>query len=319
MDQQPPVSPTDRRIAAIRAFNRFYTGRIGVVRDRVLASRFTLTEARLLYEIAHTETATAKAIRSSTGIDGGYLSRIVQGFEDGGLIVRTPAPVDARMQILQLTEAGRTAFAPLDQQAKADIAALLAALPDRAQELLVESMHRIETLLGPAAPVGSGSRGWVARPPLPGDIGWVVSRHGALYAQEYGFDARFEALVAQVAGQFLANHDPDRERCWIAERDGVRLGSVFLVRESDDVGRLRLLIVEPAARGLGVGKALVADCIAFARSAGYRRLTLWTNDVLLAARGIYVAAGFHLIASAPHRDFGPEMVGEDWVMDLTAS
>lgn len=318
MNEPAPVTPTDRRISAIRAFNRFYTGRIGVVRERILASRFTLTEARVLYEIAHTETPTAKAIRGSTGIDAGYLSRILQGFEDGGLIVRTPAPTDARMQVLQLTEAGRTAFSPLDQQAKAEIATLLAALPDREQEQLVQSIGQIAALLEPHPASPAGPRGWTMRPPLPGDIGWVVSRHGALYAQEYGFDARFEALVAKVAGQFLATHDPARERCWIAERDGVRLGSVFLVRESDEMGRIRLLIVEPSARGLGVGKALVAECIAFARSVGYRRLTLWTNDVLLAARGIYVAAGFHLVASAPHSDFGPRMVGEDWEMDLTA-
>ncbi len=318
MDRPSLATPTDRRIAAIRAFNRFYTGRIGVVRDRVLASRFSLTEARVLYEIAHTETPTARAIRGSTGIDGGYLSRILQGFEDDGLIVRAPAATDARVQILRLTEAGQAAFAPLDQQAKAEIGALLAVLPDGEQERLVESMGRIEALLDPPAFRQTGAGGWTLRLPLPGDIGWVVSRHGALYSQEYGFDARFEALVAKVAGQFLTTHDPVRERCWIAERNGVRLGSVFLVRESEDVGRLRLLIVEPAARGLGLGKALVSACIAFARSAGYRRLTLWTNDVLLAARGIYVGAGFHLIASAPHSDFGPPMVGEDWEMDLTA-
>jgi len=318
MDPQIPDRPADRRIAAIRAFNRFYTSRIGVVRDRILASRFTLTEARVLHEIANTAIPTAKAIRASTRIDGGYLSRILQGFENDGLIVRSPEKTDARVQSLRLTEAGRAAFAPLDQQARAEIAALLDALPDTEQEQLVASMEQIGALLDPAPSDRAGARGWVLRSPLPGDIGWVVSRHGALYAQEYGFDARFEALVAKVAGQFLANHDPARERCWIAERDGVRLGSVFLVRDSDEIGRLRLLIVEPSARGLGLGKALVSDCIDFARSVGYRRLTLWTNDVLVAARGIYVAAGFHLVASAPHRDFGPPMVGEDWALDLTA-
>jgi GNAT superfamily N-acetyltransferase len=198
----------------------------------------------------------------------------------------------------------------LDAAAKQEVAALLGHLSEPLQEALIGHMVQIESLLGgtPAA--------WRLRPPEPGDIGWVIQRHGALYAEEYGFNERFEALVAQVAGAFLAQHDPETERCWIAERDGVRLGSVFLMRKSDEVGKLRLLIVEPSARGLGVGKGLVAECIGFARQAGYKTLTLWTNDILLAARGIYQTAGFRLVASTPHNDFGPPMVGEDWELDL---
>jgi GNAT superfamily N-acetyltransferase len=210
-----------------------------------------------------------------------------------------------------LTEAGREAFAPLDTRSREEVAARLAALSAPAQASLIDAMQRIETLLGerPAAP-------WLLRQHNPGDIGWVVARPGALYAEEYGLDARFEALVAKVAGEFLAGHDPARERCWIAERDGVNVGSVFLVRKSDEIARLRLLIVEPTARGLGIGRRLVAECIGFARAAGYRSVTLWTNDVLVAARTIYQQAGFRLVASAPHQDFGPPMVGEDWDLSL---
>jgi DNA-binding MarR family transcriptional regulator/ribosomal protein S18 acetylase RimI-like enzyme len=305
-------SSLDQRIAAIRAFNRFYTNRIGVVRDRILTSRFSLTEARVLYELANAEEApSAGSIGAMLDLDAGYLSRILRRFETDGLLTRAPAPEDRRRVTLCLTEAGRDAFAPLDQMARQDAEALLTRLPEPAQEELVTALRRTETLLGnPTRPA------WTLRAPRPGDIGWVVARHGALYAEEYGFDARFEALVAQVAGTFLATHDPARERCWIAEADGARLGSVFLVRESDDLARLRLLIVEPTARGLGIGRHLVETCVNEARALGYRRMTLWTNDILVAARGIYRAAGFRLTASAPHNRFGPPMVGEDWERDL---
>lgn len=305
------ASPLDRRVAAVRAFNRFYTNRIGVVRDRILTSRFTLTEARVLYELANTEAATASSIGASLTLDAGYLSRILRRFETEGLLVRTLVPEDRRRAILGLTPAGRDAFAPLDAQARQETTDLLAGLPEPVQDELVTCLRRVSTLFGDRPPTA-----WTLRAPLPGDIGWVVSRHGALYAEEYGFDARFEALVAQVAGGFLASHDPAAERCWIAEAQGVRFGSVFLVREADDLARLRLLIVEPAARGLGLGRQLVETCIAEARALGYRRMTLWTNDILLAARGIYRACGFRLVARAPHSDFGPPMVGEDWELDL---
>lgn len=305
----PP--PLDQRVAAIRAFNRFYTNRIGVVRDRILTSRFSLTEARVLYELANTEAPTAAAIRAELDLDAGYLSRILQRFEDEGLLIRSPSPGDRRRMTLALTEAGIDAFAPLDQRARLDIQSLLTTLPEPAQEELIACLGRTARLLG-----ARDKPAWTLRAPKPGDIGWVVSRHGAIYAEEYGFNQAFEALVAQVAGEFLATHDPSRERCWIAEANGVRIGSVFLVRKTDDLAKLRLLLVEPTARGLGLGKALVETCIAEARALGYRRMTLWTNDILLAARGIYRAAGFRLVASAPHSDFGPPMMGEDWELAL---
>jgi len=304
------ADPADR-IAAIRRFNRFYTHRIGALREGLSQSRFSLTEARVLYELAHRPDQSATEIGATLDLDAGYLSRILQRFERDGLLCRAQSDTDRRQNSLTLTEAGRVAFAPLDQVANAEVAALLAALPASAQADLVASMGRIESLLGDQA-----QRSWSLRQPLPGDIGWMVERHGALYAAEYGFDARFEALVAHVAADYLNRNDPVRERCWIAQQDGVRLGSVFVMRKSDEIAKLRLLIVEPAARGLGIGKHLVAECIGFARAAGYREIVLWTNDVLAAARGIYRAAGFRLIASAPHSDFGPPMVGEDWQLML---
>jgi len=299
------------RTEAVRAFNRFYTRRIGVVREGYLQSRFSLTEARVLYELAHTDGLTATQIGAALDLDAGYLSRMLRAFEEAGLLTRGPSETDKRQTILALTASGRAAFAPLNQRSQQEIGAMLCRLPDPAQETVVGSMETIARLLS------DGPRpDCTTRHPVAGDIGWVIERHGALYAAEYGFDHRFEALVAQVAGAFLTEHDPARERAWIAQRDGVRLGSVFLVRKTDDIGKLRLLLVEPSARGLGVGKRLVDDCIGFARQAGYRRVTLWTNDILLAARNIYRAAGFRLISSTPHSDFGPPMVGEEWELQL---
>jgi DNA-binding MarR family transcriptional regulator/N-acetylglutamate synthase-like GNAT family acetyltransferase len=301
----------DCRTEAVRAFNRFYTRRIGVVQEGYLQSRFSLTEARVLYELAHADGLTAAQIGTALDLDAGYLSRMLRSFEQDGLLTRGPSETDKRQTILALTASGRAAFAPLDQRSRQEIGAMLSRLPEPAQEALVNSMQSITRLLsdGPQPD-------WTTRHPAPGDIGWVIERHAALYAAEYGLDYRFEALVAQVAGAFLDNHDPACERAWIAERNGVRLGSVFLVRKTHDIGKLRLLLVEPSARGLGVGKRLVEDCIGFARQAGYRCVTLWTNDVLLAARNIYRAAGFQLVSSTPHSDFGPPMVGEEWELDL---
>ena len=305
-------SPTaEPRIAAVRRFSRFYTAVIGALQEGLLQSRFSLTEARVLFELADREGATASALGRELGLDAGYLSRILQRFATEGLLDRAVSDLDRRQSVLALTPAGRAAFAPLDARSRQEVGALLATLPDNAQAEVVDAMARIEALLGATVPAE-----WRLRDPYPGDIGWVVARHGALYAEEYAFDARFEALVAKVAGGFLAEHDPARERCWIAERNGTNLGSVFLVRADDDLAKLRLLLVEQSARGLGIGKRLVAECIAFARAAGYRRITLWTNDVLVAARGIYRAAGFRLVASKPHSDFGPPCVGEDWELSL---
>jgi DNA-binding MarR family transcriptional regulator/GNAT superfamily N-acetyltransferase len=309
--------PFAQRIAAVRRFSRFYTGAIGVLRERLHDSRFSLTESRVLYELASGELAnrqdlTATDIGCALGLDSGYLSRILQRFARDGMLRRDRSPRDGRQTRLALTEAGHAAFAPLDAASAREVAALLTRLPDPAQATLVAAMERIEKLLGSTNTV----RPWLLRPPGSGDIGWVVARHGALYATEYGFDARFEALVAKVAGAFLESNDPTCERCWIAERDGVNVGSIFLVRSDAETARLRLLLVEPTMRGAGIGQRLVAECVDFARSAGYRRIVLWTNDILTAARHLYVRAGFHLVASTPHRDFGPSMVGEDWALEL---
>jgi len=301
-----------RRIAAIRRFSRCYTSAIGVLRERLHDSRFSLTEARVLYELAQRQDLTATDIGRELGLDSGYLSRILQRFAHDGLLRRDRSPHDGRQTQLTLTDAGRAAFAPLEAASVHEIGTLLTGLPDPAQAGLVAAMGQIETLLGGA---DTAARPWLLRPPRPGDIGWVVARHGALYATEYGFDARFEALVAKVAGAFLEANDPACERCWIAERDGVNVGSIFLMRADAETARLRLLLVEPTARGAGIGRRLISECADFAHTAGYRRITLWTNDILTAARHLYVQAGFRLVASKPHRDFGPPMVGEDWVLE----
>jgi DNA-binding MarR family transcriptional regulator/GNAT superfamily N-acetyltransferase len=299
------------RIAAVRRFDRFYTARIGVLHERLHDSSFNLAEARVLFELARAGSITATEMARTLGLDLGYLSRILTEFRRRRLIDSRRSKADGRRYLLSLTAAGRKAFAPLDAGAQAEAGALLGALSEPDQAALVGAMGRIEALL---APVGRPPA--VLRAPQPGDIGWVIARHGALYAAEYGLDARFEALVAKVAAAFLADHDPAREAAWIAASDGVNLGSVFLVRASDELARLRLLLVEPAARGAGLGGLLVQRCIAFARTCGYRRITLWTNDVLVAARRIYQAEGFRLVASAPHSRFGPPMVGEDWELEL---
>ena len=306
------ISPSlDRRIATVRRFSRFYTRVIGALREGLLQSRFSLAEARVLYELAHRAEPTATELARDLEMDAGYLSRMLQAFERDGLLARSASGTDRRLNLLSLTASGAEAFAPLDARSRAEVGALLVGLSEPAQSDLIAAMQRIEALLGTTRLAT-----WLLRQHRPGDIGWVIARHGALYADEYAFDHRFEALVAQVAGGFLAQHDPARERCWIAERDGVNVGSVFLVRKSDDMAKLRLLIVEPTARGLGIGRRMVDECIAFTRQAGYRGITLWTNDILLAARAIYQQAGFRLVASSPHCDFGPRCVGEDWELTL---
>jgi DNA-binding MarR family transcriptional regulator/GNAT superfamily N-acetyltransferase len=279
--------------------------------ESYLRSRFSLTAARVLYELAQTDGLTATRIGSALELDAGYLSRMLRRFQRDGLLNRGPSTTDRRQSVLTLTEAGRAAFAPLDQRSRQEIGVMPSALQEPARETVVGGMQTIARLLSDGA-----TSSWTTRDPVPGDIGWVIQRHGALYAAEYNFNHKFEAMVAQIAGAFRAEHDPARERGWIAERNGVRLGSVFLMRKTDDIGKLRLLLVEPSARGLGVGKRLVWDCIAFAREVGYRRMTLWTNDILIAARGIYRAAGFRLITSEPHSDFGPPMMGEEWELEL---
>ncbi len=315
------VPVAERQIAAARRFNRFYTQRIGVLGAGLVDSPFSLTEARVLYELAHRDGVTSVALIGDLGIDAGYLSRILARFAKQGLLVRTRSASDGRERPIALTARGRKAFAGLDAATQRQIAGLLAPLAPPARRDLVGAMDRIERLLG-GEPHASRDEDVVdrdevvLRDPRPGDLGWVIHRHGALYAEEYGFDASFEHLVAAIVAQFAKDYDPKRERCWIAEHGGEVVGSIFLVRESDTLARLRLLYVEPSARGLGIGARLVAACVAQARDFGYRRLTLWTQSNLLAARRIYQAAGFKLTHAQPHHAFGQDLVEQDWTLSF---
>lgn len=308
-----PTDSGDHEVSAVRAFNRFYTSKLGVLDQQLLKSPFSLSEARVLYELAHREDAAAKEIGIELGLDPGYLSRIVQKFDEDGLITRKPLPSDRRQYRLGLTARGRQAFAKLERSSHDDVAAMLAALPGSDRGRLVGAMAAIERLLGDSSVPPPPA---ILRDPRPGDMGWVVQSHGALYAREYGFDSSFEGLVAEIAGKFLTSFDASRERCWIADIDGVQVGSVFLVRQSDDVAKLRLLLVDPAGRGQRLGQRLVGECIAFAQACGYRRITLWTQSILLAARRIYQDTGFVLVATEPHRSFGQNLIGETWEREL---
>lgn len=312
-----PSRDAEQRVAAVRRFNRFYTRKIGVLRAGAYQSPFSLTQVRVLYELAHRDRPTATELGRELGLDAGYLSRILRGFQQRGLVTRTRSSSDGRQSHVALTAQGRKVFAPLNARSHDEIAALLAPLPAPAQARLIGGMQTIESLLtdSPAAPLkASGS--CRLRPPAPGDLGWVVHRHGALYAQEYGYDAEFEALVAEIVSHFVRHFDPARERCWIAERDGAILGSVFLVKQTATVAKLRLLLVEPEARGLGIGRRLVDECVRFARRAGYRKLTLWTQSELRAARRLYETAGFHLVHRHRHHSFGKDLVAETWDLKL---
>lgn len=303
----------DRRVAAVRRFNRFYTQRIGVLEDGYLDSPFSLAEVRVLFELAHRRQTTAGELARDLGLDPGYLSRILRRFSRRGFVAVSPVPHDRRQRLLSLTARGSDAFAPLNARSRDDIGALLAPVPDGQQRRLVDAMRTIERLFGSddaeRPPV-------VIRPHQNGDMGWIVHRHGALYAQEFGYDEHFEALVAEVVAAFLRHHDPKRERCWIAEQDGEIVGSLLLVRHSEDTAKLRLLLVEPAARGQGIGSRLIAACIRFARSVNYRTITLWTQSELLAARRVYEQAGFHRVAEEPHCSFGHDLIAETWELTL---
>lgn len=301
------------QISAVRAFNRFYTSKLGVLGQQLLQSPFSLSEARVLYEIATCESPSAKEIGIELGLDPGYLSRIVQKFDVDGLITRKSSPADRRQYQLGLTAKGQQAFAKLDRSSHNEVAEILATLSDGDRRRLTQAMATIERLLR-SAEVSPATA--TLRDPRPGDMGWVVQSHGALYASEYGFDSSFEALVAEICAKFLSSFDASRERCWIADIDGAQVGSVFLVRHSDDVAKLRLLLIEPAGRGHGLGRRLVSECIAFARACGYRTITLWTQSILVAARRIYQDAGFVLVASEPHRSFGQSLIGETWELKL---
>ncbi|HEX7790845.1 MAG TPA: helix-turn-helix domain-containing GNAT family N-acetyltransferase [Afipia sp.] len=302
----------ESRIAAIRRFNRFYTRKIGVLEQQLLESPFSLTEARVLFELAHRDEPTAKEIGAQLDLDPGYLSRIVQAFMEKGLVTRKPVPSDRRQFRLALTTKGRLAFGRLNRSSHDEVGVMLEKLPGGGEERLVAAMSTIERLLDDEAPRPEVT----LRTHRPGDMGWVVQQHGALYAREHGWDISFEGLCAEIAAQFLKDFDPARERCWIAEIDNQQVGSVFLVKHTDEVAKIRLLLIDPAGRGLGIGKRLVDECIAFARSCGYRKITLWTQSMLLAARGIYERAGFVRVASEPHRSFGHALVGETWELVL---
>ena len=307
------ATPADPRVDAVRRFNRLYTRRIGALRPGLLDSPFSLAEARLLYELAHRERPAAAELARDLGLDAGYLSRLLRGLERRRLIGRERSKSDARQSLLSLTAAGRRTFATLDTRSSAEVRAMLGKLSDAGQRRLVEAMRDVERLLG-AAPEPKVP--YLLRPHRPGDMGWVVHRHAALYAQEYGWDERFEALVAKIVAKFIDGFDPKRERCWIAERDGAIVGSAFLVKKSPTIAQLRMLYVEPDARGLGIGKRLVDECERFARDKGYKKIVLWTNSILHAARHIYEAAGYRLVAEEPHHSFGHRLVGQTWELKL---
>jgi DNA-binding MarR family transcriptional regulator/GNAT superfamily N-acetyltransferase len=310
-----PPARLARHVEAVRRFNRFYTRQIGVLEEGLLRSPFSLTEARVIWELANREVGTAGEIAQALGLDAGYMSRIVRSFRSRGLIERTPSGTDARQYDIALTERGQDTFGRLNASSRREIETMLDALTADEQVRLVDAMVAIETMLH-APPERRVP--YILRPHQPGDIGWVIHRHGVLYDQEYGWNEEFEMLVAQIAARFLETFDAARERCWIAERDGENVGSVFLVAhpERDGVAKLRMLLVEPKARGLGLGRRLVSECTRFARRVGYRAITLWTNSVLTAARAIYTAEGYRLVQSEPNHQFGTDVVNETWELEL---
>jgi DNA-binding MarR family transcriptional regulator/N-acetylglutamate synthase-like GNAT family acetyltransferase len=311
------MTALSQRVRAVRHFNRFYTRQIGVLQESMLDSPFSLAQGRVLYELAHREGATATELGNGLGLDAGYLSRILAGFRKRGLLVSKTSATDRRAVELSLNAKGRAAFALLNAGSNTQVAGLLGKLAPARQLQLVESMKTIESLLDGEKPATNvGKSAFILRPHRPGDMGWVVHRHAVLYAREYGWDGTFEALVAEITAAFIRNFDSKSERCWIAERDDEIIGCVFLVRKSRAVGQLRMLLVEPGARGLGLGNRLVGECIRFARECGYRKLVLWTNDILHAARRIYLNAGFELVAEERHESFGQKLVGQTWELKL---
>lgn len=298
-----------RRVEAVRRFNRFYTRQIGLLQEGLLQSPFTLTEARVLYELAHQEEATATSVGEQLGLDAGYLSRLIQALERRGLIDRTRSEADRRQRLLTLTDAGQGAFAKLNAASRMEIEALLCAHSDAEQTRLEQAMHTIEAILGAKPEPGVP---YILRPPENGDLGWIVHRHGVVYGREYGWDETFEAVCAGIVADFTRNLDPRRDRCWIAEREGEPVGSVFLEHHPERAGvaRLRLLLVDPSARGLGIGRRLVRECTRFARKMGYEAITLWTMSVLTAARALYDEEGYRVVSEEPVRMFGKDLVSQ---------
>jgi DNA-binding MarR family transcriptional regulator/GNAT superfamily N-acetyltransferase len=306
----------EARIAAVRRFSRFYTRQLGLLQESLVQTRFSLTEARVLYELAHREKVTASELAAGLDLDHGYLSRILRRFGEDGILKKVRAPDDGRQSFISITAKGRKAFAPLNKGSRDQVAAMLEKLGTAEQQRVVGAMNTVETLLGPSPENTPLVPAIILRTHEPGDMGWVTSAHGALYAREYGFDITFEALVGKITAEFIETFDPKRERCWIAELDGERVGSVFVVRKSDEIAKLRLLILDRRARGLGLGHRLVEECLRFAKNAGYSSMTLWTQSILTAARGIYERAGFKLVAQEPHHSFGVDLIGETWDIKL---
>lgn len=308
-----PASGTNDPVQAIRRFNRFYTRQIGVLQEHLLHSQFSLTEVRVLYELAHRERVTAAELCQDLGLDRGYLSRMLQRFETEAWIKTAASAEDRRRVHLTLTARGRKMLAPLEKRSSDEVSAILGRLSPARQAKLLSAMRDVESVLAPAQEAES----YILRPHRPGDMGWVVHRHGVLYSQEYSYDERFEALVAEIVAHFVLNFDPRRDGCWIAERDGEIVGSILIVRQSKTVAKLRLLLVEPSARGLGIGRSLIAECITFARQAGYKKIMLWTQSELSAARHLYQQAGFKLGGKKRHDSWGRKnLVAETWELKL---
>lgn len=307
----------DSRIAAVRRFNRFYTRQIGVLRKNFLDSPYSLGEARVLYEIGNGNARTATEIGRTLDLDAGYLSRMLRDFEKRALIRRETSERDARQSHLTLAPRGHKAFALLNRLSQHDIGAMLGKLAPARQTELIAAMNTIERLLGDEDGAKPSERpAYIVREPRPGDFGWIVKRNAEIYAEEYGWTAPFEGVCSQIVADFVNKFDPKRERCWIAEMDGENVGSIMLAKDSDDVARVRLLLLDPKARGLGIGARLVDECIRFARRAGYKKITLWTHSVLTAARHIYQKAGFRLTRSERHRSWGRPVVSEYWDLEL---
>ncbi len=304
------TAPSFQRADAIRHFNRFYTRQIGALGEHLAQTEFSLSESRILYELGTTPGLTSAALRQALGLDAGYLSRIIGGFERKGLVSKSRSLTDARAAALQLTEQGAAVLASLEQAAREDIARLLQGMPVARQQQLVEAMERIQSLLG------ERDSSYILRPPQPGDMGLVVQRQAQLYTREYGWNSEFEAMVAEIVARFLREFDPAAERCWIAEQAGQVIGSVFVTRHDERTAKLRMLYVDASARGLGIGKRLVEETLRFARDSGYTRMMLWTVSVLTDARRLYQAVGFQLVEEAPVHEFGKDLVSQTWALEL---
>lgn len=307
------ISLMEERIAVIRQFNRFFTRQIGVLREGLLHSPYPLTEARILFELGHREQLTAAQLGRELGLDAGYMSRMLARLEQQDLLEKVRSENDGRQRLLSLTASGREVAALLDQRARDEVTEMLGNLSEEQQQRLLKAMQTIESILNTGFKFAEP---FILRSHEPGDMGWVTHRHGVLYAQQYGWNEHFEALVAQIVSDFITNYNPERERCWIAEMNGEIVGSVFVVQNSETVAKLRLLLVEPKARGAGLGSRLVGECIRFARLRGYQKMVLWTNNVLVEARHIYAKHGFQLVEEEPYHGYGHDLVGETWELSL---